>query len=179
MTQIVFISGIHGSGKTTLGKKISEEINIPFDSASNIIKTVSSQNWDKYKKVTDISGNQSKLAKGIAELYANDNILILDGHFCLLDKDNEVIEIDLKTFQEIHIKLIICCTANYHTISKRLSERDQNYKVDLEQIKLFQEKEIEHATEVSNQLNVPIIFFDAEKNNEGELLNNIKIIGGI
>lgn len=179
MTQIIFISGIHGSGKTTLAKKISQKMQIQFDSASNIIKTVSSQNWDKYKKVTDIDGNQNKLAKGIGTLYQREETLILDGHFCLLNSDNEVVELGLETFKELNIKLIVCCTASYETISKRLTKRDQNNKVDSKKTKLFQEKEIEQASMISNQLGLPLLFFDTDIDNETTFLNKIKTtIGG-
>ena len=39
--------------------KISRELQLPFDSASNVIKKMTEQNWDDEKRVRDIDSNQN------------------------------------------------------------------------------------------------------------------------
>lgn len=50
MIRTIFIAGIHGTGKTTLGKELAKTLNYPFDSSSNIIKRFAETNWDSQKE---------------------------------------------------------------------------------------------------------------------------------
>lgn len=177
MPKVIFISGIHGSGKTTLGNKLSEKLGIPFTSASSIIKRMSVQNWDNEKKVTDITQNQNVLYEGIKKFYPNCKTLILDGHFTLLDKKNSVTCISTEIYSMLNISLIIACTAEPNIIVERLKARDDNTNVNEHLLNTFQIEENKHASSVAKQLNIQIIFHDTNKNSEENLVEFIKKVG--
>ena len=178
MSNVIFICGIHGSGKTTLGKKLSEILNIPFDSASSIIKKMSEQNWDNQKLVKEIRSNQNALLEGINKLYSHDRIIILDGHFTLLDRDRKISYIPIQTFQKLNLSCVITCITTSKLIVERLKERDRNTSVDINTVNLFQEEEINYANKVSKQIGIPNIYHDTTKESINDLVDKI-IKGGI
>jgi hypothetical protein len=65
---LIFVGGIHGVGKTTLCKKLTEELHFNHYSASQLIKMLKSENGDgdnKNKGVKNIDGNQDLLITAI------------------------------------------------------------------------------------------------------------------
>lgn len=60
-SKIIFIGGIHGVGKGTISKRIIENLNLEYLSASRLLS------WEKYspdlknKKVTNFSETQTRL----------------------------------------------------------------------------------------------------------------------
>lgn len=141
MIRTIFIAGIHGTGKTTLGKELAKTLNYPFDSSSNIIKRFAETNWDSQKRVENIVLNQNALIDGIKHFYSEDETILLDGHFTLLDKNNKITKLPKQTFEDLNIKSIILCTANPRIIVERLISRDTNNNITIEEILLFQESE--------------------------------------
>ncbi|MCB5235545.1 MULTISPECIES: ATP-binding protein [Niallia] len=178
MTNTIFITGIHGTGKTTLGNKVSEQLSYSFDSASNIIKRMTEINWDSEKKVDNIDKNQNTLIDGIKHFYSNNETILLDGHFTLLDKKKQITKLPTQTFENLNIKLIIVCIANPQTILMRLAKRDMNNNIALDTIAEFQEAEINHAKFIAKYLGIPIIFFETEKEQPINFIIN-QINGGI
>lgn len=178
MPKIIFISGIHGSGKTTLGQKLSRELQLPFDSASSIIKKMTEQNWDNEKRVKDIDKNQNILLDGLEKLYSQVKTIILDGHCTLLNKEKRITYLPLETFQNLNLSCIIICTTSLEKIIDRLKERDGNSFIDVSTLDNFQEAEIKHANKISNELGIPIINIDTNKEKLESLVNKI-IKGGL
>ena len=85
-----------------------------------------------------------------------DRKYVLDGHFCLLDKDGEVKRVPFETFRAINPSGIVVLTDSPSLIVKRLSERD-NTKYTTSLIDSFQKEEIEYAKEVASILSIPFI----------------------
>ena len=63
--KIIFVGGIHGVGKTTLCRKISEKLLLKHFSASDLISNLKSENIAKDKKVSDVNENQNILLESI------------------------------------------------------------------------------------------------------------------
>lgn len=177
LPKVIFICGIHGSGKTTLGQKLSKKFHFPFDSASNIIKKISEQNWDNEKRVKDMDRNQNVLLEGITKLYSHDKIIILDGHFTLLDNEKKITYIPIETFRNLNLSCVISCITSPEKIVKRLKERDGNTSVDVDNLKHFQKAEIKYANKISNQFGIPILLHDTNTDNIEDLFDKI-IKGG-
>lgn len=174
---IIFIGGIHGVGKTTLCRQISKEVSINHYSASELISKLKLDNIAQDKKVKNVSENQNILLEAINKYFNSDKRYLLDGHFCLINSNNDIVSIPLDTFKALGIKLIVVLIDDENEILKKLACRDsKEYSFDF--IKEFQEREISYAKEVAKQIGVrcEIVNVKSEINeilkNFGSILNN-------
>jgi adenylate kinase len=124
---IIFVAGIHGVGKTSCCKQVSEVTGIPHFSASSIIKagkaTAISANS---KAVRDIEGNQRLLAQGLVKIAeAGHARIILDGHCTLLNSLGQVEPISLDVFSPIGLNGVIVFRDDPDKICVRLRARDE------------------------------------------------------
>lgn len=83
---MIFISGIHGVGKTFFCNLVKKEAGIETYSASALITQKKHAGFSKDKLISDIGSNQHYLLQAVDELKSSGHNFILDGHFCLLDK---------------------------------------------------------------------------------------------
>ncbi|EWH05516.1 hypothetical protein AT00_14915 [Pseudoalteromonas lipolytica SCSIO 04301] len=157
MKNIIFVSGIHGSGKGTLCAQLSSITGISNHSCSQIIKDNS--NYVEHSKfVSKAEENQTILLHGISNL--KDTSFLLDGHFCLLAKDHSIIEIDDTIFIKMSPTKIIHVVCNEKIIEKRLKDRDGN-SIDLSILKEMQHKETVKAKELACKLGIPIYEYNS------------------
>lgn len=160
MRNIIFIGGIHGSGKGTICKFITENRVINHLTASEVLKwtDISSQ---EDKKVDNINETQNRLITNLKKIIKDDEKYLLDGHYCLLNKDNEPEKIPIQTFIDISPNKLIVVTANPWLIKERLEKRDsKTYDINL--IRKFQELELDYAEEISKILNVQLLILNSE-----------------
>jgi adenylate kinase len=163
--KIIFVGGVHGVGKTTLCKNIELRFNIEHFSASNLIAREKAEKHLRNKQVENIAGNQDILVKAINEYLKNDNTYLIDGHFCLLNKDNEITKIPYSTYEGICPSAIIVLVDEPENIYTRLSSRD-SIKHDLALLRSFQEQEIYYAEYIRDKLNIPYLMCNATKSND-------------
>ena len=159
-TKIIFVGGIHGVGKTSLCEKLSNRIGLNYFSASQLIRKQKDRHRDsKDKAVKDISNNQEILLTAINQFIDHNLIVLLDGHFCLLNLNYEIIQIPQKTFEDISPIAIIILYDSILNIYRKITNRDGvNYDIDL--LSSFQDKEIEYSMDIANKLEVPYLLFD-------------------
>lgn len=154
---ISFIGGIHGVGKTTFCKLLTERMGYLHYSASSLIKEY--KNLKKDKKVDKVNENQDILITAIKKTFNIQNNYILDGHFCLLDTKNQIIEVPFSTFKTLNLKKIIVLKDSSCNIHEKLLKRDGiNYDIDL--IEDFQNRELSYSKKIANLLNIPYKVFD-------------------
>lgn len=166
---IYFIGGIHGSGKGTVAKELLTNSNLVHLEASKVLK------WEEIsdkenKKVENISFTQDKLIFNLGKIVKEDKKYLLDGHYCLINKQNEVERISLETFVKLNPISFILKIDEPTEIKKRLELRDSK-KYDLDFLIHFQNEEIQYAKFLAEYLKKPIFILnkDFEK-----LLNQIK-----
>lgn len=172
MENIIFIGGIHGSGKGKICDEIISNHNINHLTASEVLKwtEISEQNS---KSVADITDTQNRLIFNLQKIVKENETYLLDGHFCLLNSQNQPEKIPIQTFIDINPHKIILVVANSKEVKKRLEARD-NKIYELSLIENFQELEIEYANEISKVLSKPILIVDSLNFNLDNLLNFIK-----
>lgn len=147
---MIFLAGIHGVGKSTLMNKIKEVNNIAIYSASELISTIKTSDYIKNKNRKNIGSDQNILLKAI-ELFVKEKKYILDGHFCLLNNNDQITRIPSTIFEELKIEIIFILTAEINTIIHRLKKRDGiNYNYDM--ISQFQNEEIKYGKEIADKL---------------------------
>jgi len=150
MEKIVFVCGIHGSGKGTVCEKVAEKYGYKHVVASEII------NWKSInpvnKLVENIEDTQRRLIEGLMSFQGSGKLL-LDGHCCLLNEFGKPERVPLITFETIHPSIIIALEANVSEVKNRLMQRDQT---DYSSIALaeFQNEELTYAKEIAHHLGI-------------------------
>lgn len=153
---MIFVGGVHGVGKTHFCSLLKERLGIPAYSASQLISDVKQSGFSPDKRVADIDENQMYLLEAIDNLRSKGSEFLLDGHFCLLNADSEIIRISENTFIRLNPDAIVLITENSDVIAKRRFERDHvEHKAD--DIARFQEAEISYAREIAGKLGIPLI----------------------
>lgn len=151
---MVFISGIHGVGKSYFCKQLSNIFDLKVLSASQIIKQ-SKGHSDYNKHVKDVAANQTALIYGLRSIPRSASYL-LDGHFCLLNNNTNIEKIPIDVFHQIQVDACIFLSDEPYEIQQRLIKRDGN-ALSLEQINSFQEAEHLHGRSICDYLEVPYL----------------------
>ena len=158
---MIFLSGIHGSGKSYLCKELNK-YNIPTCSASHLVAKYKKEAYSSNKLINNIDDNQCVLIKAMNSL--NDgNPYILDGHLCLLNGDGEICRINSDVIIKLNPKIIITKVSDPNEIFKRLKHRD-NQKYNIDFLKSFQYEEIQYAKELSKMLKIKFLTIDDDFN---------------
>jgi adenylate kinase len=160
--RIFFLGGIHGVGKGSLCKILSASLNIECLTASKLINWKDLNENPINKSVSNIGLTQERLIVGLDSYCKENRTYILDGHFCLLDKNNEPTGVPEEVFIKINPEVLLLITAPVQIIIQRLEKRDR-ISYDLSLIGRMQEFEISYARSISNLLNRELKIFSYEK----------------
>jgi adenylate kinase len=152
---VIFVGGIHGSGKTTFCHELANRTGLSHRTISEIIKEeITDLQFDATKRTSNLARNQRAL---IAWLDRNrtSNDWILDGHFALLDDFQNICCIDLDVFRAIAPVGIVCLNTSIEVALQRLGARDGKIwsTAVLEQLA---DAEAHWANNVAKKLNIPI-----------------------
>ncbi len=149
---IIFVGGVHAVGKSFFAELVKgDNDSITLLSASEIIKW----NDPKEKKVEDVPSNQNLLVENLQKLVDIDKPYLLDGHFCLMNSQDEIDRVPMQTFQDINPEMIILLVDNLDVIMQRLKDRDDKL-YDSKRIKSLFENELSWAHDVADKLGVEI-----------------------
>lgn len=152
---MIFISGIHGAGKSYFCESVKAAFGFDTYSASMLIAERKKAGFARDKLIPDIDENQQYLVSAVQDLNAINSLYLLDGHFCLLDKQGKVTRVPKDTFISINPDAIILLTEKPEIIASRRMQRDGiNHNID--SISRFQDEEIAYAKEISDLLSVTL-----------------------
>jgi adenylate kinase len=153
--RIAFIGGIHGVGKSTICRRICNELNLEYLLASELLKWREINEDAKNKKVKDISDTQNRLISGLTSAVQKGKNYLLDGHYCLLNSDNEVVNISLETFEKMSLFSLNLILDEISEIKKRLETRDDK-SYDYTLLERLQNEEITHAKYLSKTMGITL-----------------------
>jgi len=165
---MIFISGVHGSGKSYFCEKVKDSCGYPSYSASTLIAERKEAGFSSDKLIPDIDDNQQYLLTAIRVLNDNNVSFLLDGHFCLLDANGVVTRIARSTFEILKPEALVLVTENPDIIASRRYERD-GIRHDVEDIRHFQNEETLYAEELSAHLGIPLWLQHGSDNFTGAL----------
>lgn len=148
---MIFISGVHGVGKSYFCDMVKREVSINTYSASALITEKKKSGFSSDKLIPDIDDNQQYLLDAVDELRSSEQNFILDGHFCLLNAEGIVTRIPPETFTTLKPEAIILLTEDPEVIASRRKERDGR-NVSVDGIKVFQDEEKNYALEVAESI---------------------------
>lgn len=155
LNNIAFIGGIHGVGKSTICRQICDEVKLEYLSASELIKWKDINEDVQNKKVKNIPATQDRLIIGLANTVQKNKSYLLDGHYCLLNCENEIVNIPLDTFKSINPISLNIILGDINEIRDRLEKRD-NRPYDQELLTRMQESELNYARHLSKTLGVTL-----------------------
>jgi adenylate kinase len=159
MKEIYFISGIHGVGKGTLCRQLNAELGIPIYSCSDLIKQ-NSEYIEVGKVVAAAERNQEALIQGLSKIH--EKRLLLDGHFCLIGKEQSIIELDDNVFDAIAPVAVINVICEPEIIHERLLKRDGT-AISADVLELFQLKETARAEEYCKKNSISLFNYHSSK----------------
>lgn len=166
---IYFLGGIHGSGKSNAAQKILSESNLIHLEASKILKWEDFSNREN-KKVDNIIFTQNQLIFNLEQIVNNDKQFLLDGHYCLINKQDEIEKVPLETFEKINPLLLSIKIDEPIRIKKRLEQRDSKL-YDLNFLVRFQYEELKYVKFLAAYLRKPLFILNQDLEN---LLKHIK-----
>ncbi len=170
-SNIAFIGGIHGVGKSTVCQDICHQLKMKHLSASELLKWKDINDDELNKKVKDAHLTQNRLILGLKETVHKENSYLLDGHYCLLNQENEIVKISLDTFREINPFSLNIILGEISLIRKRLESRDNKiYEYDL--LERLQNEELLHAKNLSKTLGITLNI--GTQNDYSEILNSLR-----
>lgn len=170
LNNIAFIGGIHGVGKSTICRQICDEVKLGYLSASELIKWQDINEDIQNKKVNNIPMTQDRLIIGLTNSIQKDKYYLLDGHYCLLNSQDEIVNIPLDTFQQIKPISLNIILGNIEEIKSRLEKRDNRY-YDQNLLNRMQECELDYARQLSKTLGVTLNL--GTQNDFSELLTSL------
>ena len=147
----IFVAGIYGVGKSTLCNNLSKELGIPEYSAGDLISSVNGEQYGANKAVTDKTSNQVILALQVQRLLEITPKILLAGHFCIFDRDNNIDYLPESVFPDLKIEKILLLNAPISTILTNLSLRDKKIYTK-QQIKSLRKAEEQRAKEISHKI---------------------------
>jgi len=151
---LIFVGGIHGVGKTTICRKAFEPLGYHCVTASSLISAYGYRT-DINKQVDDVPKNQIALVEQLALEKKKHCRLLLDGHFTLINSQEQIEPIDHSVFQKMGPNRLILVKGDPAEIARRLAFRDKR-KWNPEFISTFQDAEERHAKYVSDSIQVPL-----------------------
>lgn len=152
---MIFISGVHGVGKSYFCDMVKKSTGIESYSASTLITHKKHTGFAKDKLIPDIDDNQQYLLQAIDELKSSGHNFILDGHFCLLNASGEITRIPIDTFKSLKPGAIILLMEEASVIVARRKERD-GINTSILKIEDFQQEEYMYAKEVAADINAKL-----------------------
>lgn len=168
---MIFVSGVHGVGKSYFCNLVKEHTGIETYSASALIADKRQSEFSKDKLVSDIADNQRFLLLAVNELKASNKNFILDGHFCLLNASGKVQRIAYDTFTMLKPDAIVLLTEKPETIVMRRRRRD-GIEITKESVKIFQREERLYANEIAANIGAKLFI----SNGVGDLMRAISFI---
>mgnify|MGYP001308216371 CR=1 FL=1 len=154
--RLIFLGGVHGTGKGVFCDQLCRSTPWEVLSASALIR------WDEYaedpknKAVRSIPETQARLLAGLERECKPGGRYLLDGHFTLLDAENNVSRVDQAIFQAIAPEAILIKTENAEIVHERLQQRDGKiYPIAL--IEGMLAEEATYSEELARHLNLPYL----------------------
>lgn len=152
--------GIHGVGKTILLDNLKDDIQFTALSISDLIRQAGNKIKSNNKFTKNIANNQELWKQELAAYpFHEDEIVILDGHFTLLDSLGQIVELPYSTFNGLKIDRIILKIEVPSTIQKRLMKRDNSHW-DKDLIDSFQTREQKRVIEFARLEKIPLFVYD-------------------
>jgi adenylate kinase len=156
MFPLYFVGGAFGVGKSTLCQTLSQLLSGEHLTASDLIRYAPNPSEATGKATEEVLSNQDRLIAALAIRRSATDIVLLDGHFCLLDNTHAVVRLPVEIFERIQPSAIVLVEAKVGEITDRIKQRDGR-EIHPSLIHELMQAEREHSHAISEALGVPIM----------------------
>lgn len=154
--KVIFVSGVHGVGKSSMCEPYSKKHGLIYKSASQLIREAKSDAISfADKTVKDIDGNQQLLIRSVSKITNSGINLLLDGHFAILNQEKQPTAIETSVFLALGINSIITIHDSASDIADRINSRDSNKHIGSD-IEKLQTLELTRAKQVAGELKISL-----------------------
>ncbi len=175
---LIFIGGVHGSGKTTIGTKAALRLGADFKSCSQIIRGERQTQTVSTPGIADVEQNQRALIAGLKRLRSSLVTVLLDGHFSLKTQNDGIQPIPLSVFETMLPDVLFLVETSSSSICSRLTSRDGIISSETEILE-HQEYERRFAALVSRHLGRPLMMLNGENDDAHNTIVNAVPKGGV
>ena len=151
---MVFVTGIHGVGKTTFCEHLARSLALPTFTASSIIRDCGEMNTDPARLNGEVLSNAEIFRRAILQLGQSHRTFFVDGHTVLLDQDAHFVRIPPSIFADLQIFAFVLLYHDVEEVRRRLKCEIPNEPPFLA---AFQSAEIEQASFIANQLGLKFL----------------------
>lgn len=159
----IFVAGSYGVGKSTLCDILSQRLELPCFSAGDLISKVNGETYGATKAVSDKSANQDILSIEVQKILHSSPNILLAGHFCIFDKENQVELLPSEIYSNLCIDCILLLEADPERIILNLGNRDKKAYSQSEIIKLIA-AENSYAHKIATALSCPLFVHNMQFN---------------
>lgn len=160
-SSFIFLGGVHGVGKTTVCDRIFTNVGYHCVTASALIMAHGAHSY-RNKRVESVAVNQAALIEQLDIERQGYTHLLLDGHYCLINRNDEIEPVDVAVFDQIAPDVFILLKDCPKKILARLKKRDvTSWNQSL--LEDFQQTEERHAQSVAVQLGIPLYIISNEE----------------
>ncbi|MBD3186173.1 AAA family ATPase [Candidatus Bathyarchaeota archaeon] len=127
---IITISGLHGTGKSTVGRKVGKELNLKHVSSGELYRDMAKEQGKALKKFNEYAKDHPEVDKAldakIENMAKEGKDLVIDCQVCWYILDDNV-----------DLKVLLQCgdTTRFRRILKRIREEENENNVHFEQVK--------------------------------------------
>jgi adenylate kinase len=153
---LIFCGGVHGVGKTTFCRELAEAMHAIHISAGALLRLAGFVKPRQYE-IPNPRENQVYLQRALQEYREQHKgeLIILDGHFCLLTPLQTFQVVPYRVFESMNVTVLLVAVDDPSAISKRLARREGTH-LPATLLERFQEREVARARAVSRRLHVPL-----------------------
>ena len=159
--KLIFIGGVHGSGKTTIGTKAALHLGADFKSCSQIIRAERQTQTVSTPGIADVEVNQQALIAGLKRLRSSSVMVMLDGHFTLKTQNDGIQPIPISVFEAMLADVLFLVETRSSSICSRLASRDGISPTEAEILE-HQEHEHRFAELVSRHLGRQLVVLNGD-----------------
>jgi adenylate kinase len=154
---VIFLAGVHGVGKTFLGKPAAETLGLKYATASSLIREAlnGKTTWQESKYTSNIDANQEALVTAVNRIVESfDVALVLDGHFVLRNESGDLVSIPTDVFRRLGLSSVILLESPSSVIAERLEERGAPQSI--EKISEMATAELNRAEQVCREIDIEL-----------------------
>ena len=154
---VIFLAGVHGVGKTFLGRAAAEKLGLRYATASSLIRDElgGKESWSKSKRTRNVESNQEALISAVLRILEDGDVtLVLDGHFVLRNGAGNLIPIPSDVFKRLRLKSAILLEDPASVVAVRLRERGVHQSLD--NISELADAELRNAKHLCEEIGISL-----------------------
>ena len=154
--QIVFVTGIHGIGKTTLCMTLSDLLQMPLVTASTLIKEAMGSSKNPAKLNPEIEENALQFKQAVLELSRAHERLLLDGHTVLLTDSGATHRVSHAIFEALPIACFLILYNEVDLVYSRLASAG-TLTLSERSLAEFQDEELLYALSLAGSMRCDVV----------------------